>query len=69
MTLAQITFWSVGGVLSLGLTLLFYPGVRRRADSARDSFLASAMAALLLGTGAALVAAFLVNAVAQLGLG
>jgi hypothetical protein len=61
-----MTFFGVGGFLSLGLTAFFYPGVRRQASNARDSLLASAMAALLCATSAALVASFLVNAAAQL---
>lgn len=64
--LAQITFWTVGGVLSVALTAAFYPGVRRQAGSARDSALAASMAALLCATTCALASSFVVNAVARL---
>ena len=65
MTMAQMTFWSTLTVTSVVLTGVFYPGVRRQASSARDSALAATMAALLCGTGFALVVAFLVNVVHQ----
>lgn len=66
MTAAQLTFWVLVVGLSLGLTLFFYPGVRRHAQSSGQSLLASLMAAALCATGLALSAAFVVNAVGQL---
>lgn len=66
MTVAQLTFWSALSVLSVVLTALFYPGVRRQAQSASNSLLAAGMAAVLCATGAALAASFVVNAIVQL---
>lgn len=66
MTAAQLTFWSLLGFITVLLTAYFYPGVRRYAESARDSALASVMAALLCATSCALFVSFIVNAVVQL---
>ncbi len=66
MTAAHIAFWGVGLLTSVSLAAAFYPGVRRRAKSARDSAIAAGMAALLCGATAALAASFLVHAAAEL---
>lgn len=66
MTTAQLTFWLVGGLTALALPIVFYPGVRRHAENARDSALAAAMAGWLCAAALALISAFVVNAVTQL---
>lgn len=66
MSAAQVVFWGVGASLALGLPVFFYPGVRRFAESARDSVIASVAAGLLCAAGAALVAGYAVNAMEQL---
>lgn len=66
MSWAQLAFWSVGGSLALVLPPLFYPGVRRIADSGRDSVVAAVMAGLLCAASGALGIGYLVNAAEQL---
>lgn len=60
---AQLVFWSIALGLSLALTWVLYPGVRRRAASARDGLIATFMASALFSTSVALVVAAVVHAV------
>ncbi len=63
MTTPQLTFWGILVGLSVLLTLVIYPGVKKNAASRRDSFLASFMASALFSAAVALVVSSIVNAV------
>lgn len=63
MTTPQLTFWGILVGLSILLTLVVYPGVKRHAASRRDSILASFMASALFSAAVALVVSSIVNAV------
>ncbi len=62
MTIAQLTFWSIAGAGSVGLTALFYPAVDKHADSSRDAFLAALMAGTLCATTMAWPISAVINA-------
>lgn len=62
----QITFYVVTLGLSVLGTAVLYPGVRRHAESAKNSLLAAFMASALGATAMALVISALYNALSQL---
>lgn len=59
-------FWSVFLLVSLGGTLVVYPGVSRRVPSRLNRLLAAFMSASLLGAFLALAAGAAVNALVVL---
>jgi hypothetical protein len=61
VTASQITFWTVSLGLSLILTAVFYPAVKRHAASKRDSFLAAFMASALFSTSVGIVVSAVVH--------
>ena len=66
VTAGRSRAWIAWGGLALLLPPLFYSGVRRIADSPRDSAVAAVMAGLLCAAAAALGSGYLVNAAEQL---
>lgn len=56
-------FWSVFVLVSVGGTVVVYPGVNKRVPSRVNTFLAAFMSAALLGAFLAVAAGALVNAV------
>lgn len=67
MTVAQATVFWIGLGCAITFPPLFYPGVRKFADSSKDSWIASTMAGLLCAAFVALVAGYIVNAAVQIG--
>ncbi len=63
MTTPQIVFWSTTVGLCAVLTVVMFPGVKRHAESARDSWIASFMASALFSTSVGFVVSAIVNAV------
>ncbi len=67
MSAPQLTFVTITVGLSILLTVVMYPGVKRHAHSRRDSAIASFMASALFSTFVGLVVASIVNAVGSMG--
>lgn len=63
MSAPQLTFLLTTITCALGLTVAFYPGVRRHAQRKRDSLLAAGMAAGLCSIPVAWFVAAVVNAI------
>ena len=62
MTTPQITFWAVTVGLSAVLTVVMFPGVKRHAESDRDSWIAAFMASALFSTFVGWIVSAAVNA-------
>ena len=67
MTGPQLTFLAISAGLPPLLTWVFYPGVRLHARTARDSLIASFMAAALLSVSGALFVSGLFHVALRLG--
>ncbi len=63
MTTPQIVFWALTVILCVVLTIVMAPGVRRHAESSRDSWIAAFMASALFSTAVGFVVSSIVNAV------
>lgn len=63
MSGAEATFYVVAVGATAAGTVLLYPGVRKHAQTAKNSLIAALMASMLGATALALVTAAIVNAI------